>query len=166
MGSLKKCIIGACTALGVVTLLNANPPPGGTAMAFAACASGGDLGKKPLFIGIVDRCKGDVAAAEKTFVDNVIETGNVPMVIPRTTAPRQDDRGCQTMGEGPYRVRKAGDVARRAAPDSRCRHLPWHQRDQHVLRRRLHERGLFRYEPRDLPHAEQGLQEAGLAAAP
>lgn len=41
--------------------------------------------KQPLFIGIVDRCKGDVAAAEKTFVDNVIETGNVPFVIPRTT---------------------------------------------------------------------------------
>ena len=52
---------------------------------FTACAFGGDLGKKPLFIGIVDRCKGDVAAAEKTFVDNVVETGNVPMVIPRTT---------------------------------------------------------------------------------
>ena len=52
---------------------------------FAACASGGDFGRKPLFIGIVDRCKGDVAAAEKTFIDNVIETGNVPLVIPRTT---------------------------------------------------------------------------------
>ena len=39
---------------------------------------------KPLFVGIVDRCKGDVAAAERTFVDNVIETGNVPFVIPRT----------------------------------------------------------------------------------
>ena len=52
---------------------------------FTACAFGGDLGKKPLFIGIVDRCKGDVAAAEKTFVDNVIETGNVPLVFPRTT---------------------------------------------------------------------------------
>ena len=51
----------------------------------AACAFGGDLEKKPLFIGIVDRCKGDVAAAEKTFVDNVIETGNVPLLIPRTT---------------------------------------------------------------------------------
>ena len=46
----------------------------------AACAEG-----KPLFIGIVDRCKGDLAASEKTFVDNVIETGNVPLIIPRTT---------------------------------------------------------------------------------
>ena len=55
------------------------------AAAIAACAFGGDAGKKPLFIGIVDRCKGDVAAAEKTFVDNVIETGNVPLLIPRTT---------------------------------------------------------------------------------
>ena len=40
--------------------------------------------RRPLFIGIVDRCKGDVAAAEKTFVDNVAENGNVPFVIPRT----------------------------------------------------------------------------------
>ncbi|MBR3222920.1 MAG: gamma-glutamyl-gamma-aminobutyrate hydrolase family protein [Kiritimatiellae bacterium] len=48
--------------------------------ACAVCAEG-----KPLYVGIVDRCKGDVAAAEKTFVDNVIETGNVPFVIPRTT---------------------------------------------------------------------------------
>ena len=45
----------------------------------------GAVEKAPLFIGIVDRCKGNVAAAEKTFVDNVIETGNVPFVIPRTT---------------------------------------------------------------------------------
>ena len=50
------------------------------ACAVCACAEG-----RPLLIGIVDRCKGDVAAAEKTFVDNVIETGNVPLIIPRTT---------------------------------------------------------------------------------
>lgn len=52
---------------------------------FAACASGADSVRKPLFIGIVDRCKGDVAGAQKTFVDDVIETGNVPLLIPRTT---------------------------------------------------------------------------------
>ena len=40
---------------------------------------------RPLFIGIVDRCKGELAAAEKTFVDNVADTGNVPFVVPRTT---------------------------------------------------------------------------------
>ena len=58
----------------------------------AAFAQGGALAeaaredaRPPLFVGIVDRCKGDVAAAEKTFVDNVAETGNVPFVIPRTT---------------------------------------------------------------------------------
>lgn len=51
-------------------------------IACTACALAKD---RPLFVGIVDRCKGDVAAAEKTFVDNVIETGNVPFVIPRTT---------------------------------------------------------------------------------
>ena len=45
----------------------------------AACARG-----DALVIGIVDRCKGDLAAAEKTFVDNVADAGNVPLVIPRT----------------------------------------------------------------------------------
>ena len=33
----------------------------------------------------MDRCKGDLAASERTFVDNIVETGNVPIVIPRTT---------------------------------------------------------------------------------
>ena len=50
-----------------------------------ACAVCTCAAERPLFVGIVDRCKGDVAAAEKTFVDNVIETGNVPLIIPRTT---------------------------------------------------------------------------------
>jgi putative glutamine amidotransferase len=51
----------------------------------AACAFGGDIGARPLFIGIVDSCKGDDAVAAIAFVDDVVETGNVPFVIPRTT---------------------------------------------------------------------------------
>ena len=54
-------------------------------VALVGCAVCVHAERRPLFVGIVDRCKGNVAAAEKTFVDNVIETGNVPFVIPRTT---------------------------------------------------------------------------------
>lgn len=52
---------------------------------FAACAFGGEMANKPLFVGIVDCCKGDNAIAAKSFVDDVTDTGNVPFVIPRTT---------------------------------------------------------------------------------
>ena len=55
-----------------------------TAM-LAVCAFGEELGRRPLFVGIVDSCKGDNAVAAIAFVDDVVETGNVPFVIPRTT---------------------------------------------------------------------------------
>ena len=55
------------------------------------CAMGADFAKKPLFIGIVDCCKGDNAIAAKSFVDDVIETGNIPLLVPRTTATNAVD---------------------------------------------------------------------------
>ena len=55
-----------------------------TAM-LAVCAFGEEQGRRPLFVGIVDSCKGDNAVAAIAFVDDVVETGNVPFVIPRTT---------------------------------------------------------------------------------
>ena len=57
----------------------------GSALLAVLSALAGAVEGRPLFVGIVDRCKGDVAAAERTFVDNVVETGGVPFVIPRTT---------------------------------------------------------------------------------
>ena len=49
------------------------------------------LQAKPLTVGIVDRCKGDLAASEMTFVNNVIENGGVAFVIPRTTSTNAVD---------------------------------------------------------------------------
>ena len=60
-------------------------------MAAVAVAAATSLQARPLTVGIVDRCKGDLAASEMTFVNNVIENGGVAFVIPRTTSTNAVD---------------------------------------------------------------------------